>query len=115
MTVFEVIKKRYSCRAYQDKPIEQEKLDQIFEAARQAPSAKNLQDWRFVVVIDKQVKQRVVGCTNHQDAFGQGTRIRHPSFGEGKIVAKRGDIVTIQFDSGKRKDFALSIAPLQII
>ena len=38
MTVFEVIKKRYSCRAYQDKPIEQDKLDQIFEAARQAPS-----------------------------------------------------------------------------
>ncbi|MGD1042870.1 MAG: nitroreductase family protein [Sedimentisphaerales bacterium] len=75
MTVFEVIKKRYSCRAYQDKPIEQGKLDQIFEAAREAPSAKNLQDWRFVVVTDKQVKQRVVGCTNHQDAFGQAGAI----------------------------------------
>ena len=33
MTVFEVIKKRYSCRAYQDKPIEQDKLDQIFKSA----------------------------------------------------------------------------------
>ena len=75
MTVFEVIKKRYSCRTYQDKPIEQDKLDQIFEAARQAPSAKNLQDWRFVVVTDKKIKQQVTGCTNHQDAFGQAGAI----------------------------------------
>ena len=53
MEVLEAIRKRYSCRAYRDKPIEQEKLAQIFEAARLAPSAKNLQDWRFVVVTDK--------------------------------------------------------------
>ncbi len=70
MKVIEAIQKRYSCRTYQDKPVEQEKLDQIFEAARQAPSAKNLQDWRFVVVTDKKIKQQVAGCTNHQDAFG---------------------------------------------
>ena len=71
MTVFEAIKKRYSCRAYLDKPIEQEKLDQIFEAARQSPSAKNLQDWRFAVVTDKKIKQQVADCTNHPQAFGQ--------------------------------------------
>jgi nitroreductase len=71
MTVFEVIKKRYSCRAYIDKPVEQEKLDQILEAARQAPSAKNLQDWRLVIVTDKKTKQQVADCTNHSQAFGQ--------------------------------------------
>jgi nitroreductase len=71
MTVFEAIKKRYSCRAYQDRPIEQEKLDKIFEAARQAPSAKNLQDWRFVVVTDKKRKQQVAECTNHGEGFGR--------------------------------------------
>ena len=75
MTVFEAIKKRYSCRAYQDKPIEQEKLDKIFEAARQAPSAKNLQDWRFVVVTDKKRKQQVADCTNQAQAFGQAGAI----------------------------------------
>jgi len=71
MTVFEAIKKRYSCRAYLDKPVEQEKLDKIFEAARQAPSAKNLQDWRFVVIMDKKIKQQVADCTNQAKAFGQ--------------------------------------------
>jgi len=71
MTVVEAILRRYSCRAYQDKPIEQDKLDKIFEAARQAPSAKNLQDWRFVVVTDKTLKQQVADCTNQVKAFGQ--------------------------------------------
>ena len=61
------------------------------------------------VEVDAEFNQDVPLDTEmNQDAFGEGTRIRHPSFGEGKIVAKRGDIVTIQFDSGKRKDFALS-------
>ena len=68
MTVFEAIKKRYSCRAYQDKPVEQEKLDKIFEAARQAPSAKNLQDWRFVVVMDK--KAKAAGGRLHESGAG---------------------------------------------
>jgi len=71
MTVLEVIRKRYSCRAYQDKAIEQEKLDQIFEAARLAPSAKNLQDWRFVVVSDKDKKRQVAESTNHPEVFGK--------------------------------------------
>ena len=34
MKLYEAIKKRYSVRAYQDRPIEQEKLDRIFEAVR---------------------------------------------------------------------------------
>jgi nitroreductase len=66
MTVFEAIRRRYSCRAYQDKPIEQDKLDSILEAARLAPSAKNLQDWRFVVVTDKQTKCRLAEAANNQ-------------------------------------------------
>ena len=69
--VIDAIRKRYSCRAYMDKPIEQEKLAQIFEAARLAPSAKNLQDWRFVVVKDKEKKQQVAASTNHPEVFGK--------------------------------------------
>jgi nitroreductase len=66
MTVLEAIRKRYSCRAYLEKPIEQEKLDMIFQAARLAPSAKNLQDWRFVVVTDKQTRHRLAEAANNQ-------------------------------------------------
>ena len=69
MTVLEAMRSRYSCRAYQDRPIEQEKLDSIFEAARLAPSAMNTQDWRFVVVTDKEKKQQVADTTNRPKVF----------------------------------------------
>jgi nitroreductase len=69
MTLLEVIRKRYSCRAYQERPIEQEKLDILFEAARLAPSAKNTQDWRFVLVTDKETKHQVAETTNKPSAF----------------------------------------------
>jgi len=69
MTVIEAIRKRYSCRSYQDRTVEQEKLNQVLEAARLAPSAKNLQDWRFVVVTDKQKKRQVADTTNRPNVF----------------------------------------------
>jgi nitroreductase len=75
MTVIEAIRQRYSCRAYHDKPIEQEKLDSIFEAARLAPSARNTQDWRFVVVTDKETKQQVADTTNRPEVFQKASAI----------------------------------------
>jgi len=69
MTVSEAIRKRYSCRAYEQRAVEQEKLEQIFESARLAPSAKNTQDWRFVVVTDKTTRQEVAKCTNRPGVF----------------------------------------------
>ena len=69
MTLLDTIRRRYSCRAYQERPIEKEKLDILFEAARLAPSAKNEQDWRFVVVTDKETKHQVAETTNRPDVF----------------------------------------------
>jgi nitroreductase len=66
MDVAEAIRRRYSCRDYQDKAIERQKLDAILEAARQAPSAKNLQDWRFVVVTDRQARKKLAVAANNQ-------------------------------------------------
>jgi nitroreductase len=69
MSLMEIIQKRYSCRSYVEKEIEQAKLDKIFEAARLAPSARNFQDWRFVVVTDKQIKAEVAAQTNRTPLF----------------------------------------------
>lgn len=66
MDVFETISKRYSCRAYEDKLINQEKLDRVLEAARLAPSANNLQDWRFVVVTDAETRAKLAEAANNQ-------------------------------------------------
>ena len=75
MNVAEAIRKRYSCRSYQDRQIEEEKLDAIVEAARLAPSAKNIQDWRFVIVTKKETRQILVEAANNQKFLGQASAI----------------------------------------
>jgi nitroreductase len=46
----EVIKKRYSCKKYSSRQVEQEKLEAILEAGRLAPTAKNLQEQHVYVL-----------------------------------------------------------------
>ena len=50
MEFSELIKNRYSVRAYQSKPVEQEKLDAILEAVRLAPTASNRQPFQLLVI-----------------------------------------------------------------
>ncbi len=46
----QIIKKRFSVRNFKDTPVEPEKLNQVLEAGRLAPSAVNFQPWHFIVV-----------------------------------------------------------------
>jgi Nitroreductase len=50
MNTIEAISARRSIRKFQDKPIPDEKLKAVLEAGILAPSGKNCQPWRFVVV-----------------------------------------------------------------
>jgi nitroreductase len=52
MEFFEVIRDRRSIRKYKDTPVEWEKIEQLLNAARLAPSWKNQQCWRFLVLSD---------------------------------------------------------------
>ena len=46
----ELIKTRYSVRAYTSQPVEEEKLEQVLEAARLAPTAANRQPFQLIVI-----------------------------------------------------------------
>lgn len=48
-----LLKIRRSVRLFQDKVIPKEKLEAIIDAARFAPTARNVQPWEFVVITDK--------------------------------------------------------------
>ncbi|MGQ9514231.1 MAG: nitroreductase family protein [Thermoproteota archaeon] len=52
MDIFEAIRERHSVRSYRPVLVEKEKILQILEAARLAPSAANIQPWHFIVVTD---------------------------------------------------------------
>ena len=53
MEFLELAKKRYSCRAYKSDPVEDDKLQQVLEAARLAPTACNLQPFQLIVIHTK--------------------------------------------------------------
>ena len=57
--VMENLLTRRSTRAFQDKEIPRQELEQILKAAQYAPSAKNLQTWQFTVVCNRQKIQEL--------------------------------------------------------
>jgi nitroreductase len=63
MDVFEAVQERRSIRAYQDKPVEREKLEKILEAGRLAPSARNVEPWHFIAVTDAKRRKALTGGT----------------------------------------------------
>lgn len=74
MSVLKAIKDRYSCREYKGKVVEEDKLEDILEAARLAPSANNLQPYKLVVAKSKKVRE-ALGQACKQDFVGKATLI----------------------------------------
>lgn len=70
MTLIPHIQQRYSVRAYQNRPVEPAKLEAVLEAARLAPSARNVQEGRFVVVRDAALRAQLVAAANNQAFVG---------------------------------------------
>lgn len=57
-----IIRNRYSCRSYLDKPVEEEKLEYIKECIRLAPSAVNRQPWKFRIVRSQEGREKLQSC-----------------------------------------------------
>lgn len=66
-----MIKGRRSIREYKPDPIPDDVLKRVLNAARLAPSAKNIQPWRFIVVKDKGLRQKLVEPCHYQEFIAQ--------------------------------------------
>ncbi len=66
--VLEAIARRHSVREFRPDPVSDQVLLQLLEAARQAPSAMNLQPWEFVVVRRPETKARLAAATAGRNA-----------------------------------------------
>ncbi len=66
MEFLELVKRRYSCRNYQSKPVEQGKLDYIMECVCLAPSAVNRQPWRFRIVSSEEGRKKLCQCYSRE-------------------------------------------------
>ncbi len=63
MEFMEVVRKRRSVRSYSDRPVEDEKLEAMLEAARLAPSWVNKQCWHYIILKDKNNIAKVTSAT----------------------------------------------------
>lgn len=70
MNFLDLVRNRFSSRKYQDKQVEEEKIVQVLEAARMAPSAVNYQPWVFVVIREAENLEKIHACY-HRDWFNQ--------------------------------------------
>lgn len=66
MSVLDLIRARRSIRKYKDTPIPDEVFSRIMEAARLAPSGKNLQPWKFIIVKDLAMKEKLAEASRQQ-------------------------------------------------
>lgn len=71
MDVMEAIQKRRSIRHYKPDDIPEDVLDRLLNAMRLAPSGKNCQPWKFIVVRDKATKARVAAACSWKTAEGK--------------------------------------------
>ena len=71
MDVFAAISQRSSVRAYKATDVEEDKLKKILEAVRLSPSASNRQEWKFIVVRNKETKKKLAKTVFGQSFIGE--------------------------------------------
>ncbi len=66
MSILKVMWDRRSIRRYKKDPIPEDVLLRILEAARIAPSGSNLQPWKFIIVRDNALKEKLAQASAGQ-------------------------------------------------
>ncbi len=93
MEAMEAILTRRSTRNYQPRAVEREKLEQILEAARQAPSGGNNQTNHFLVIQSREVLQKLIGMTETAFAKMESDENTYPSLRHAIEASKKGGYV----------------------
>ena len=62
----DLVRKRRSIRRYQSTPVAEADIEAVLEAARLAPSWGNRQCWRYIIVTDPTVKEKLTAASNQK-------------------------------------------------
>ena len=84
MDIIECIHTRRSVRKFLDIPVEWDKIAQIISAGRAAPSAGNLQNYRFIVVEDEDMRKQIADACLQQQWIGKA--ISYTNYLGGAII-----------------------------
>jgi nitroreductase len=106
MNFLELVKKRYSVRNYDDTAaVGRDKIERCIEAARLAPSACNSQPWKFIVVDEPDLREKVARA-----AFTEALRMNEFAFKAPVLVVLVSQRQKFSAKIGgifKRKDYSL--------
>lgn len=70
-----LLKKRRSIRRYQNREIENEKVDELIKAALLSPSSRGFEPWEFIVVDDKEILNQLADAKEAGSAFLDGAAV----------------------------------------
>jgi nitroreductase len=68
----ELLQKRRSIRLYEDRPVEEDKIEALVEAALRSPSSRAIYPWEFVVVTDRRMLADLSRSKEHGASFLAG-------------------------------------------
>lgn len=106
MTVMEAIKERHVARAFLNKPVETEKLEQIMEAGRLAPTASNEQNRKLIAVTDADLRKKLVDACKGQKFVGEAPVVL--------IACAYGDRTMICGQSARSMDCAIAMSFMRL-
>jgi nitroreductase len=103
--MLEIIASRQSDRKYDSRPVEQEKLDRILQAARISPSANNAQPWKFIVITEpdliRSIAEAAAGGLPGMNSFVVQAPVQII------VVREKADLTTRAASMVKRRDYSL--------
>jgi nitroreductase len=99
----ELVRTRRSIRSFKADPVPDEYVERIIEAARFAPSGANSQPWEFIVIKDRETKDKIVAMVTEQGEAGR------------KVEAVREEDVRFPGTQGPAREPGYKNAPVFII
>lgn len=102
MDVMQAIQGRRSIRKFKPDAVSDETLNTVLEAARQAPSWANTQCWRFIVITEPDVKDKLARCFLSRDPTHEN---------RGAVAVRTAPVTIVACAEKKKSGFSLAGTP----
>ena len=111
-----IFRQRFSCRRFKPDRLSDEQIASLLEAARWAPSAGNMQPWRFVLVGSPEIKLQLAQAAFGQDHLTQAPIViavcAVPEESERRYGRRGRDLYCVQDTAAATQNLLLAAAAL---
>jgi nitroreductase len=110
--IIDAIKERRSIREFEDREIPDATIGRLLESAHLAPSAGNLEPWKFVVVKQDELKEKLSQAANDQDSINSApvcvVVCAEPSRSAAKYGERGADLYCLQDTAAAAQNILLT-------